>query len=188
MCFGRSKKWKGTIQQLQQEMSIISRVIIHPKYRGIGLGEKLVKETLPQAGTPNVEAVAVMAKYNPFFERAGMQKIAQSKPTQATTQALTNLNQLGFDTELLSNITYNEKQINQTGKEKIRKLLETLSLQDASKRKRLACLQSVYPKHEEFQTKINNMETADLAKVLKRLCFGAQTKIYLFWANANQVN
>jgi len=32
-----------------------------PKIRSIGLGEKIVAETLPQAGTPNVEAVAVMA-------------------------------------------------------------------------------------------------------------------------------
>jgi ABC-type ATPase with predicted acetyltransferase domain len=72
MSFGRSKVWKGSIKQLQAEMSIISRVIVHPKYRSIGLGEKIVKETLSQAETANVETVAVMAKYNPFFEKAGM--------------------------------------------------------------------------------------------------------------------
>jgi ABC-type ATPase with predicted acetyltransferase domain len=61
-------------------MSTISRVIIHPKYRSIGLGAKLVAETLSQAGTVCVETVAVMAKYNLFFEKAGMQRIAESQP------------------------------------------------------------------------------------------------------------
>jgi ABC-type ATPase with predicted acetyltransferase domain len=62
MTFGRSRVWKGNIAQLQREISLISRVIIHPKYRSIGLGEKLVHDTLPFAGTRFVEAVAVMAK------------------------------------------------------------------------------------------------------------------------------
>ncbi|RLI41568.1 hypothetical protein DRO59_06585 [Candidatus Bathyarchaeota archaeon] len=51
-----------------------NRVIIHPKYRTTGLGAKLVRETLTKAGTPYVETLAVMAKYNPFFEKAGMKK------------------------------------------------------------------------------------------------------------------
>jgi ABC-type ATPase with predicted acetyltransferase domain len=70
MCFGRSKALQGRrlkFKELNNQLSIISRVILHPKYRTIGLGTKLVKETLTLAGTPSVEAVAVMAKYNPFF-------------------------------------------------------------------------------------------------------------------------
>jgi ABC-type ATPase with predicted acetyltransferase domain len=38
-----------------------------------------MRETLPLARTPYVETVAVMVKYNPFFEKADMRKIA--KPT-----------------------------------------------------------------------------------------------------------
>ena len=52
MCFWQSKVWKGNIHQLNEEISIISRVVIHPKYRSIGLGAKLIAETLSQAGTP----------------------------------------------------------------------------------------------------------------------------------------
>ena len=51
----------------------------------------LVAETLMQAGTPNVEAVAAMAEYNPFFEKAELQKIAQSKPSTAIRNALGKL-------------------------------------------------------------------------------------------------
>jgi len=38
---------------------------------------KPVRETLAKAGTIYVEMVVVMAKYNPFGEKAGMQKIAE---------------------------------------------------------------------------------------------------------------
>jgi hypothetical protein len=51
------------MKELNQQLSIINRVVIHPKYRTIGLGEKLIRDTLPQVGTPYVEMVAVMAKY-----------------------------------------------------------------------------------------------------------------------------
>ena len=50
----------------------ISRVIVEPRYRGLGLGVRLVRETLPRVGAALVETTAVMGKVNPFFERAGM--------------------------------------------------------------------------------------------------------------------
>ncbi len=102
MRFGRRQVWKGSIKELQKEVSVISRIVIHPKYRSIGLGEKLVHDTLLFAGTPCVEAVAVMAKYNPFFEKAGIQKITQSKPSKHVTNALEQLAALGFDISLLA--------------------------------------------------------------------------------------
>ena len=56
---------------MNKQLSIINRVVIHPKYRTVGLGAKLIRETLPMVGTPYVEMIAVMAKYNPFSEKAG---------------------------------------------------------------------------------------------------------------------
>jgi ABC-type ATPase with predicted acetyltransferase domain len=69
-----------SMKELNEKLSIISRVVVHPKYRTIGLGSKLVRETLHLAGTPYVEMPAVMAKYNPFAEKGGMKKIAE-QPT-----------------------------------------------------------------------------------------------------------
>jgi ABC-type ATPase with predicted acetyltransferase domain len=68
------------MRELNEKLSIISRVVVHPKYRTIGLGLKLIKETLAKVGTPYVKMPAVMAKYNPFAEKAGMQKIAEQLP------------------------------------------------------------------------------------------------------------
>lgn len=50
----------------------ISRVIIDPRYRGLGLAARLVRETMPQTGAAMVEALSVMGIVSPFFERAGM--------------------------------------------------------------------------------------------------------------------
>jgi ABC-type lipoprotein export system ATPase subunit/GNAT superfamily N-acetyltransferase len=62
-------------RMINEEIARISRVVIHPKFRGIGLGELLVKETLPKVGVKVVEVLAVMARYNPFFEKAGMLRV-----------------------------------------------------------------------------------------------------------------
>jgi ABC-type ATPase with predicted acetyltransferase domain len=72
ICYGRCQVLpKMTIQELNKQLSIINRIVIHPKYRTIDLGEKLIRDTLPQAGTPYVEMVAVMANYSPFAEKQG---------------------------------------------------------------------------------------------------------------------
>ncbi|MCW3998790.1 MAG: GNAT family N-acetyltransferase [Candidatus Bathyarchaeota archaeon] len=182
MCFGRSKVWKGSMEELQREISVISRVVVHPKYRSIGLGEKLVRDTLPFAGTPCVEAVAVMAKYNPFFEKAGMQKIAESRPSKAVTQALAKLEDLGFDVMLMGSATYNQQKIAQTGTQPLLDILTELSKSDGGIRRRLASTKNPYPSHTEAAEKIAAYTPQELAEALKRLSFACQTKTYLFWA------
>ena len=181
MCFGRKQVWRGNMQQLQHDISVVSRVVIHPKYRSIGLGEKLVKDTLLFAGTPYVEAVAVMAKYNPFFEKAGMQKVAESKPNKTVIEALANLEKLGFDCTLMGSATYNQKRIAQTGSQPIIDILTELSEHNSGIRRRLANTTNPYPKHQEFTQKIANSTQTELAEALKRLSFANQTKTYLFW-------
>jgi GNAT superfamily N-acetyltransferase len=57
---------------VNRELRIISRVVIAPNWRGLGLARRLVAETLQEVGTPYVEALAAMGRVHPFFERAGM--------------------------------------------------------------------------------------------------------------------
>jgi len=63
------------VKLINEEIARISRVVIHPKFRGVGLGEFLVRETLPKVNVKVVEVLAVMAKHNPFFEKAGMIRV-----------------------------------------------------------------------------------------------------------------
>jgi len=185
VAFGRSRVWRGTFRQLQGEVSVVSRVVVHPKYRTMGLGVRLVKETLCRAGTACVEALAVMAKYNPFFERAGMRKIVESKPSVDVLFAIGQLRELGFNSAMLGSVNENRRLIEQVGREKIMGVLEGLSEKDGALRKRLLALSSVYPSHEEFLEKLNRASVGDLAVILKRLAFLAQTKTYLFWRKSN---
>jgi len=68
------KSIRERIDWLNANVRCISRVIVEPRYRGIGLGVRLVRETLPLAGVPVVEAIAAMGEVNPFFEKAGMMR------------------------------------------------------------------------------------------------------------------
>lgn len=54
----------------------ISRLVVHPSYRGVGIGVHLVKEYLKEF--PTADTIAAMAKYNPVFEKAGMIRMKDS--------------------------------------------------------------------------------------------------------------
>ncbi|MGH7177544.1 MAG: GNAT family N-acetyltransferase, partial [Tepidisphaeraceae bacterium] len=53
----------------------ISRVIVHPQFRSIGLASALVRDLCARAGVRYVEAMAHMGRAHPLFERAGMTRI-----------------------------------------------------------------------------------------------------------------
>ena len=61
-----------SLQLVNENLRCISRIVIEPRYRGLGLATRLVAETMPKLNVPIIEAMAVMAHVNPFFEKAGM--------------------------------------------------------------------------------------------------------------------
>jgi len=74
---------RGRVRFWNAHLRTISRVVIDPNWRGLGLAVRLVRETLPHAGVPYVEALAAMARVHPFFERAGMTRYAAPPPRQS---------------------------------------------------------------------------------------------------------
>ena len=126
-----------------------------------------------------------MARYNPFFERAGMQKIAESRPSSGLLWALDELRRLGFDLGMLGSVEVNRRVVERVGRDEVVWVLEELSKKEGVVRKRLLALSSVYPSHGEFLEKLGRMGCGDLAVVLKRLGFLAQSKVYLFWRKSD---
>ena len=61
---------------INRNIRCISRVVIEPRFRGIGLATRLVRETMPRMNVPIIEAVGVMPLVNPFLEHAGMKVFA----------------------------------------------------------------------------------------------------------------
>ena len=164
-------------------MSVISRVVVHPKYRTIGLGEKLVRDTLALAGTGYVEMSAVMAKYNPFAEKTGMTKIAEQHPPREALNILKVLKKLGFDDQLLSSETYVKRRLEALTDSGI------LEIKEIFARQRHTRFMKSFSYHLPFGTKeayVKEITAADLNKLasLIKICgFLMQTKVYLFWKN-----
>ncbi len=70
------------LQMVNNNIRCISRVIIEPRYRGLGLAGRLVRETMGKLNAPIIEAMAVMGQINPFFEKAGMQSYSGQTPVR----------------------------------------------------------------------------------------------------------
>ena len=84
---------------LNEHVRCISRVIIDPRYRGLGLSSWLVAETMPQVGAAMIEASSVMGRFHPFFERAGMQAFTPA-PDVKTERMASALETVGIDESL----------------------------------------------------------------------------------------
>lgn len=84
------------LQMVNKHIRCISRVIIEPRYRGLGLASRLVAETMPKLGVPFIEAMAVMGMVHPFFEKAGMKRY-QGKPAARSVQLVEALGIVGID-------------------------------------------------------------------------------------------
>jgi hypothetical protein len=90
----------------------ISRVIIEPRFRSLGLASRLVRETMPQMNVPIVEAIAVMGLINPFFEKAGM-KAYRAKIPSRYVQFGEALSMVGIEKDLLNDPQKAQQRLNQ---------------------------------------------------------------------------
>jgi GNAT superfamily N-acetyltransferase len=80
---------------LNAEMRCISRVVVSPQWRGLGLAVKIVQHALEHPQTPYTEALAVMGRVHPFFERAGMTRYDRP-PRNDRARLLDVLDHLGI--------------------------------------------------------------------------------------------
>jgi GNAT superfamily N-acetyltransferase len=84
--YGSMRDLRLRAAALNAELRCISRVVVHPQWRGLGLAVRLVREALKTAVTPLTEALAAMGKVHPFFEHAGM--AAYHRPRHAHDERL----------------------------------------------------------------------------------------------------
>jgi ABC-type lipoprotein export system ATPase subunit/GNAT superfamily N-acetyltransferase len=186
-CFGRRLVLpKLSIEELNKKLSIISRVVVHPKYRTIGLGAKLVKETLAKAGTSYVEMPAVMAKYSPFGEKAGMQKIADQPPPKEALKIAEILHQLGFNIQLLGSEKYVLNKLQALSGEELAKVREAFIKHNHGRFMKYFFPHQLFGKKEVYVKEIMKVSLERLAHLIKVCGFLLQTKVYLFWQNPNK--
>jgi hypothetical protein len=85
---------------INKNIRCISRVIIEPRFRGLGLASRLVRETMPEVDVPIIEAMAVMGLVNPFFEKAGMKAFTANMPRRCV-QLVEAFSMVGVEKEEL---------------------------------------------------------------------------------------
>jgi hypothetical protein len=173
-------------RELNQALSTISRVVIHPKYRSIGLGARLVRETLPLAGTPYVETVAVMARYNPFFERAGMRKVAKQPPPKEALKIADLLSSLGFNVRLLCSGKYVLKNLRLLSPNQINAIKEAFIKYAHPRFMKSFSGKMPFGSKEAYAEEVRGANLERFAHLIKVCGFLMQTKIYLFWRSGGK--
>ncbi|MHC4533507.1 MAG: hypothetical protein ACYS6K_06105 [Planctomycetota bacterium] len=84
------------LQLINKNIRCIGRLIIEPRFRGLGLAKRLVQQTMPKMNVPIIEAVAVMGRINPFLRKAGMRPFT-SKPSERFAQFIEALSIIGIE-------------------------------------------------------------------------------------------
>jgi len=188
-CFGRKLVLpKMSMKELNEKLSIISRVVVHPKYRTIGLGSKLVRETLAKVGTPYVEMVAVMAKYNPFAEKAGMRKIVEQPPPKEAVAIAEVLSKLGFNVHLLGSEKYVLNKLQSLKVEDVTKIREAFIKNSIPRITKYFFSKIPFGTKKAFAREIMKASLERLARLIKICGFLLQTKVYLFWQSSHNLN
>jgi len=173
---------KMSIQELNKRLSRIGRVVVHPKYRSIGLGAKLVRETLPLIGTPNVEMVAVMAKYNSFAEKAGMRRVIFQVPGKEALKTSDVLQDLGFNIRLVGSEKYVLDKLEKLHPKPLQALKEAFIRNSHPRLRKEICHHQVFGTKAAWVDGIENADLPRMAKLIKVVGMLLQTKVYLFWS------
>ncbi len=96
----------------------IARVVVEPRFRGLGLATRLVRETMPQLNVPVIEAMAVMGIVNPFFEKAGMQPYTAKTPTRCV-RLIEALSAVGIEDKDLIDARAVQQKIDELNEERL---------------------------------------------------------------------
>jgi len=75
-----SLTYKQSIQFANEHFRTLSRVVVHPRYRALGLASLLCRDMARDCPTTYLESSARMGDYSPFLLRAGFEQICTSTP------------------------------------------------------------------------------------------------------------
>lgn len=86
--------WRDA-RQINARVRCISRVVVDPRFRGIGLSSELVRRYLREAMTDRTESLAAMGAACPFLVAAGMKQIELPRSAR-DERLLRDLRRLGL--------------------------------------------------------------------------------------------
>ncbi len=163
------------VDEINRDFITISRVVVLPKFRGIGLATLLVKSTMQLVGKKYVESIAVMGKYNPFLVKAGMREIVY-EPDKKYVFTLKELERYGFNPVLAASKEYCYKLLQDiNNNDTLTEIVNTISkvrfaVKNAIGRSREYSKDVLYDKYI-------------LAKAISNIALFAEKKYYYIWSN-----
>jgi ABC-type transport system involved in cytochrome c biogenesis ATPase subunit/predicted GNAT family N-acyltransferase len=174
------------MRELNEKLSSISRVVVHPKYRTIGLGSKLVQESLSLAGTDYVEMSAVMAKYNPFAEKAGMKRIIEQEPPKEALAILRVLQSREFKDQDLASERRALRKLQNLDDKSIEMIKEAFVKYNHPRFMKAFSYHLPFGLKQAYQDRVEHSNLEKLAHLIKICSFLMQTKVYLFWDDSEK--
>jgi uncharacterized protein len=72
------------LSALNGQLWLLSRVVLHPTYRGAGLAAGFVRQACRECPVPWIETLTAMGHANPVFERAGFVRVGVVRKTDTT--------------------------------------------------------------------------------------------------------
>jgi GNAT superfamily N-acetyltransferase len=91
--FARPDKAAG-VSLLNRHVRCISRVVVDPRWRGLGLASWLVAQTKTLLNVTMIESMALMGRFHPFLEKAGFHRFnpPQNPKTEKLITTMESLN------------------------------------------------------------------------------------------------
>ena len=126
---------------------------------------------------------AVMAKYNPFAEKAGMRKITEQSPPKETLKIAETLSQLGFNIHLLGSEKYVLTKLQTLNAESIAKIREAFIKYPHARFMKYFFSRIPFGRKEAYTYEVKKANLERLTHLIKVCGFLLQTKVYLFWSS-----
>ena len=137
---------------------------------------------MPRVGYPIVEAVAVMARYNPFFEKAGMTKVAERRPDPSVMRAVEELRRYGFNPVEMASKKANLEKLRAMTPKEVEEVADILCGLGPTYARALTTLDSETLKRCSLRLWLLK-DLRNLAHALMRLQQLTNTTVYLAWRN-----
>jgi len=160
--------------EVNRDFITISRVVVSPRFRGIGIGTMLVRNTIQRVGKRYVESIAIMGRYNPFLVKAGMKEVVY-EPDSKYTKVMDKLEHYGFNRLLAAS------------KDFCYGILQSMSDDDINRIREIVCnvrfaVKNAVGRSTEYSSNVL-YDKHILAKAIANIALLAEKKYYYIWEN-----
>ncbi|MGC9115824.1 MAG: hypothetical protein ACP5HH_07500 [Fervidicoccaceae archaeon] len=131
---------------------------------------------------------AVMPKYNPFAEKAGMRRIAEQPPPKEALAIAEVLSRLGFNIHLLGSEKYVQNKLQSLSREEIKTIKEAFIKHSHARFMKYFFPHMPFGNKEAYAKEVMKANLERLTKLIKVCGFLLQTKVYLYWTNSISSN